>query len=239
MSIQEQLPSKHDPRPPRFRWKFTTHPSATSVTSETEKQKRNNYSARLPILETLLCTLLALIVILALILFTPLIEVVLSSSNYVKIKEFHDFGAYEQWIISRLINEKSIISVDDLWSMQVSFYQTIVSLLIGINASVLAVAFLIIRSSSNKEAIREAAEQIRIYTESPAFTKLVTKKSKKEINKLHAQYNDSMDSFENVHERHKELEQLVKCQQDKIDAIVSRLSLLDNSEEDPGSGRIT
>ena len=237
MSIQENIQENERIRTSdKFRSLFFLNRNEHSV-KDTGKETLapGNHSILILILTPIFCTLISLIVVLGIMLYTPLVELATSNSDFVKIKEFHDFGAYEQWVISRLINEKAIISVDDLWSMQVSFYQTIVSVLIGINASVLAIAFLVIRSSSNRAAIREASEQIRIYTESSPFEKLVSKRAYKQIKKIHSQYDDSENR---INELERKFQAELESQQKKIDAIVHTLSLLDDSE-DCSSGQIT
>ena len=173
---------------------------------------------------TAFCTLISLIFTLAVLHFTPISEIFVSHSKPVLTKSFTELEYYEQLIIGRLLREKSLVTVDELWSMQVSFYQTIVSLLIGLNAAILAIAFLIIRSSSRTEAVQEAASQIQNYTTSSRFTKLVEKKAKKEIAKINSTYNDLLDMFEQFDQRMNDLETNAQVIEEKV-------ALLDTSEE--------
>ena len=76
---------------------------------------------------TLLSTGIALVLVLAILHFAPISDILLSHSQYVPTREIEELEPYEQIVVGRMIREKSIISVDTLWSMQVSFYQTLVS----------------------------------------------------------------------------------------------------------------
>lgn len=173
---------------------------------------------------TIFCTLISLVFALAIIHFTPISDVLVSHSKGVLTKDYAELDYYEQLIVERLVREKALITVDNLWSMQVAFYQTIVSLLIGINAAILAIAFLIIRSSSRTEAVSEAKSQIDEYTTSSAFTKLVEKKAKKEISKINATYDDLLDMFDAIVGRVVFLEESTK-------AVSEQVALMDRSED--------
>lgn len=173
---------------------------------------------------TLLSTSIALVFALAIIHFSPISDILISHTQYVPVRDFKELDEYEQVIIDRMIKEKSIVTVDNLWSMQVSFYQTIVSLLIALNAAILVIAFVVIRSSSRAEVIRASEEKFDDFSRSGDFTKLVQKKAKKEVMKINLTYGDVWDELNEHGIR-------MKASEDAIVKISSRLADLDSSED--------
>ncbi|WP_287030019.1 hypothetical protein [Pseudomonas sp. UBA6310] len=180
------------------------------------------------LLATVFCTFISLIIVLAILLFTPITEILISHTKYVATEPFAEFGQYEQLVAQRMLREKTLITVDALWSMQVSFYQTIMSILVGLNAAILGVAFFIIRASSKAEATRETAARFDDYTNSGDFAKLVQRKAKKEISKINATYGDVWDKLESQ-----------GLDIDRIDRILqlvtARVAVLDTTEDDSES----
>ncbi|MET1496069.1 hydrolase, partial [Yersinia enterocolitica] len=75
--------------------------------------------------------------------------------------------------IGELVANGTILSLDDLWSFQSSFYQTIITVLIAINAILGAFAFFMIKHSSNAKAREEAILEVKSYVESRSFDKEV------------------------------------------------------------------
>jgi hypothetical protein len=75
--------------------------------------------------------------------------------------------------IGELVRDGVIISVKDLWSFESTFYQTIITVLIFLNALLGTVAFFIIRSSSVEQAKEEsrksASEEVATHLKSLAF----------------------------------------------------------------------
>lgn len=84
---------------------------------------------------TLLSTGIALVSVLAILHFAPISDILLSHSQYVPTRDMTELEPYEQIVVGRMIREKTLISVDTLWSLQVSFYQTLISVLIALNES--------------------------------------------------------------------------------------------------------
>ena len=122
---------------------------------------------------TLLSTCIALVVVLAILHFAPVNEILLSHFQYVPTRDIKELEPYEQIVIGRMIREKSLISVDALWSLQVSFYQTMISVLIALNAVIVGGAFVVIRSSSKAEVVKESK------THFEEFSKETLKKTSK------------------------------------------------------------
>ncbi|MEZ3136977.1 hypothetical protein ACBG90_19945 [Stutzerimonas kunmingensis] len=156
-----------------------------------------------------------------------------SHSAYVLTEPFSELDHWEQIVAQRMLNSKSLITVDSLWSMQVAFFQTIVSVLIGLNAAILAVAFFIIKASSKAEAIKETALRFDEYTSGNSFSKLVKRRTKMVVDTINATYEDKLDAME-------DLSQNIQDIRKEIDAIAARLSTLDRSEDaNPESARLT
>jgi methyl-accepting chemotaxis protein len=182
---------------------------------------------------TLLATCIALVFVLAIIHFAPISDIIISHSKYVPAKEFKELDQYEQIVIARMMKEKSIITVDTLWSLQVSFYQTIISVLIALNAVVVGGAFVVIRSSSKAEVVKQSIVQFEEFSKSNDFTKVVQRKAKKELSKINATYGDMIDALAEHDAR-------IKASEGDIRQVISRLADMDVSESCTGSDdRIT
>jgi methyl-accepting chemotaxis protein len=182
---------------------------------------------------TLLSTCIALVVVLAIIHFAPVSEILLSHFQYVPTRDIKELEPYEQIVIERMVREKSIISVDTLWSLQVSFYQTMISVLIALNAVIVGGAFVVIRSSSKAEVVKESKAHFEEFSKAGEFTKIIEKKAKKEIQKINATYGDMFDELSIQEAR-------IKVSEDAIIQVSSRLAELDKSESCVGdNGKIT
>ncbi|MBN3239838.1 hydrolase [Pectobacterium versatile] len=75
--------------------------------------------------------------------------------------------------IGELVSKGTLLSLDDLWSFQGTFYQTIITVLIALNAILGGFAFFMIKQSSNAKAREEATEEVKRYIESKSFDKEV------------------------------------------------------------------
>lgn len=182
---------------------------------------------------TLMSTCIALVVVLAILHFAPVSEILLSHFQYVPTRDIKELEPYEQIVIERMVREKSIISVDTLWSLQVSFYQTMISVLIALNAVVVGGAFVVIRSSSKAEVVKESKSHFEEFSKAGEFTKIIEKKAKKEIQKINATYGDIFDELSIQEAR-------IKVSEDAIIQVSSRLAELDKSESCVGdNGKIT
>ncbi|MCV5639873.1 hypothetical protein OFN49_33835, partial [Escherichia coli] len=72
-----------------------------------------------------------------------------------------------------LISNGTILSLDNLWTMQTGLYQTIITVLIAINAILCALSFVLIRNSTNsvarEEARKETITEVSIHLSSAEF----------------------------------------------------------------------
>lgn len=195
--------------------------------------RMNDLQAKHLLAPTLLATCIGLLVALAILHFAPIGEIILSHSQYVSTKEITNLDPYEQLVIARMVKEKSLLTVDSLWSMQVSFYQTMISILIALNAAIVGGAFVIIRSSSRAEVVKESKAHFDEYCKAGKFTKIIEKKAKKEIVKINATYGDIMDSLSDHEAR-------ISAHKDAIMEVVNRLAEMDESENcSDGDGKIS
>ena len=182
---------------------------------------------------TLLSTGIALVSVLAILHFAPISDILLSHSQYVPTRDMTELEPYEQIVVGRMIREKTLISVDTLWSLQVSFYQTLISVLIALNAVIVGGAFVVIRSSSKAEVVKESKSHFEEFSKAGEFTKIIEKRAKKEIQKINATYGDMLDGLSNHETR-------IKSSEDAIILVSSRLAELDKSESCAGdNGKIT
>lgn len=182
---------------------------------------------------TLLSTGIALVSVLAILHFAPISDILLSHSQYVPTRDMTELEPYEQIVVGRMIREKTLISVDTLWSLQVSFYQTLISVLIALNAVIVGGAFVVIRSSSKAEVVKESKSHFEEFSKAGEFTKIIERRAKKEIQKINATYGDMLDGLSNHETR-------IKSSEDAIIQVSSRLAELDKSESCAGdNGKIT
>ncbi|MFK0269979.1 hypothetical protein [Pseudomonas asiatica] len=179
---------------------------------------------------TLLSTCIALVFVLALLHFAPITDILISHFKYVPARNISELGSYEQIVIERMIREKSLITVDSLWSMQVSFYQTMISVLIALNAAIVGGAFVVIRSSSRAEVVKESKTHFEEFSKAGEFTRIIEKKAKKEIQKLDATYGDMFDGLSAQAIIVSEHESRIKQSEDAIMQVSNRLAELDKTE---------
>jgi len=179
---------------------------------------------------TLLSTCIALVFVLALLHFAPITEILISHFKYVPARSITELDSYEQIIIERMIREKSLITVDALWSMQVSFYQTMISVLIALNAAIVGGAFVVIRSSSKAEVVRESKTHFEEFSKAGELTRIIERKAKKEIRKLDATYGDMFDGLSAQSSIVSDHESRIKRSEDAIIQVSNRLAGLDKTE---------
>ncbi len=189
---------------------------------------------------SVLSTCIALIVVLAVLHFAPVSDILISHSQYVPAREMKELDSYEQLVIERMVKEKTLISVDALWSLQVSFYQTMISILIALNAAIVGGAFVIIRSSSRAEVVKESKAHFDEFSKTGGLAKIVERKAKKELHKLNATYGDMFDGLSVQGDIVTDHETRIKLSEDAIIQVSSRLAELDTAEScADGDGKIT
>jgi hypothetical protein len=139
--------------------------------------------------------------------------------------------------IGELVRNGTIMSIKDLWSFESSFYQTIITVLIFINALLGSVAFFVIRSSSIEQARVEsrkaAADEVNIHIKSQTFSTKVVRliKLKVEAIKNDVDYdsntiNLSADRIEILEESNKKLNDLIKGLVESNHSLKSQIGII-------------
>lgn len=132
---------------------------------------------------------------------------------------------------SILLTQGKLISLDDLWSFQSSFYQTLITFLIGINGLIGVVAFFYIKSSSEEKAHDAAINHINAGEYKDHILKHVHDDYDDTIRDLVGALDDNNESKLLINMVHQEQAELKR----QIRVISSRIAELDVADRE-GSG---
>ncbi|AOY46154.1 hypothetical protein [Vibrio cholerae] len=80
---------------------------------------------------------------------------------------------YLTYALGHLVKENAILKLDDFWSFQSGFYQTLITVLIATNGILAALAFIFIKTSSHDKAIESAVEHTHIFLNGHDFSEKV------------------------------------------------------------------
>lgn len=94
-----------------------------------------------------------------------------------------------------LISNGTIMTLNDLWGFQNGLYQTIITLLIGINAVIATLSFFMIRNSSGNAAREEAIKEVERHIVSQSFNKRVKRSIHKKVNATQLDFGDLQDQI--------------------------------------------
>ena len=142
-------------------------------------------------------------------------------------------------IVGELVKSGTLVSLQDVWSFQTSFYQTIITFLIAINGIIAAISVIYIKSTSE-----EKAEEItKKHMQSPTFDLLVEKKvlSESEATFKQAQrdFETSANKVDDSLDRLAVLEIENQTLRQQIKIISERVAELDTSESEGKDNRLT
>lgn len=144
--------------------------------------------------------------------------------------------------IGQLVINGTLMSLDDLWSFQSSFYQTIITFLIAINGIIGALAFVFIKSSSNDKAQEAAIAHSKTYIGSADFKDRVGNAVDERIQGVQYDFQNSVDDLWKarlmIEEKNEEIERLAREQTElrrHVSIISKAISKLDNDEEQGGN----
>ncbi len=155
--------------------------------------------------------------------------------------------------IGELVSNGTLLSLDDLWSFQGTFYQTIITVLIALNAILGGFAFFMVKQSSNAKAREEAILEVQNYIESKSFDREVKEITNakvestvnQKIGALQLDLTSQIDTIgslisevEELRKRDERVKQLeLECAEMKrhISILSHEISLRDNSENDGSS----
>lgn len=128
--------------------------------------------------------------------------------------------------LGKLINEKTLLSVDDFWGYLGSFYQTIVTILIAVNAIIATFAFLIINNGSKEKAMEAAINHTQTYINGSEFSKSVSCAAEDFLKNSRNDFNEATELLQQkldlINDR---LEKITECN-DRIDQFESKLTII-------------
>ncbi|HBR3808111.1 TPA: hypothetical protein L9T33_005140 [Klebsiella pneumoniae] len=96
------------------------------------------------------------------------------------------------------ISNGTILSLNDLWSFQTGLYQTIIALLVGINAILATLSFFMIRNSTSSVAREEAVKEVKVHINSHSFNKKVKRAIHKKFNASEMDFNFLVSRIEEL-----------------------------------------
>ena len=155
--------------------------------------------------------------------------------------------------IGEMATNGTLLSLDDLWSFQGTFYQTIITVLIALNAILGGFAFFMIKQSSNAKAREEATEEVKRYIESKSFDKevrdIINLKIASSVNEkigalqidlasqidLISAFATEIEEIKNKSDKIEQLENDFKDIKRHIAFLASAVSQLDKSEDNDSS----
>ncbi|ENM3908078.1 hypothetical protein GCS57_002775, partial [Vibrio cholerae] len=132
---------------------------------------------------------------------------------------------YILYTIGELVKDGTLISIEEVWAFQSSFYQTIITFLIAINGLIGALAFVFIKSSSNDKAQEAAVLHSKTYIESTDFNERVSNQVQQHMPEMHnrisqlqSEYSEAIKKLEeaewNISTRNEEFDRLHREQQE-------------------------
>lgn len=113
-------------------------------------------------------SLIMLIGFLAILFFQPRVAFLRHlgiSDAFALVDPEQTLDSFSKDMVSELVKQGTLISLDDLWSYQTALYQTLISFLIAINGILAAVSIFYIRTSS----LEKAEETAKTYIDSHEF----------------------------------------------------------------------
>ncbi|WP_213198861.1 hypothetical protein [Klebsiella aerogenes] len=96
------------------------------------------------------------------------------------------------------ISNGTVLSLNDLWTFQTGLYQTIIALLIGINAILATLSFFMIRNSTSSVAREEAVKEVKVHVNSHSFNKKVKRAIHKKFNASQMDFNYLVSRIEEL-----------------------------------------
>jgi hypothetical protein len=138
--------------------------------------------------------------------------------------------------IAELLKNRTLLTLDDVWGFQSSFYQTIIGILLGLLALISAFAVIYIRSNS----LEKAEEYAEKYLKGGEFNSLINKKTEETLQHTRHDFDESVKNFDHAAQEYLDLkfslDRIENSQSDikrNITIVSRRLSKIDH-EEDTG-----
>ncbi|MCY9802661.1 hypothetical protein OTK51_04365 [Vibrio scophthalmi] len=147
--------------------------------------------------------------------------------------------------LGKLVRDGTLLSLDELWGFQSSFYQTIITVLIAINGLLAAFAFIFIKNSSHDKAIEAAVEHAQEYLSGREFDNLVSEKVELKLKGIRSDYDETATSLDNMLEQFSSVVPSVEENQSDIvvlntkieelqrhvGVMIHQMSILDQTDE--------
>ncbi|WP_211342189.1 hypothetical protein [Marinomonas communis] len=139
------------------------------------------------------------------------------------------------YMIGRLVKDGTLVSLEDIWSFQTSFYQTLITFLIAINALIAAISVIYIKSTSEEKA----EETTKKFMESSTFNNMLQLKVHEEaklmLEEAQNDFNSAVGRLQNIEDVLNQVSILDKRNielRQQIRVISEYLSNLDSSESE-------
>ncbi len=170
-------------------------------------RKQNNQTSNVDVISKLLIKASLIVVAilasvwlyLSLVIGLPsLLKVSGLGAENVAINISSDIKDYEKDVLSSLIAKNKVMTVENLWSFQSGYYQTIISFLIAIIGILGVIAFFYIKASSSEKAKDSAFKYAHDYVESAQFKKIVEDYINEEIHQIKSDYDETITKIDEM-----------------------------------------
>lgn len=152
---------------------------------------------------------------------------------------------FTSYMVGQLVKNGTLISLKDVWSFQASFYQTIITFLIAINAIIAAISVIYIKSTSEEKA----EETTKKYMNSNSFMHELNEKviaeAELQLTVVKADFSDTAAIFEKSSEAVSEalnrlefLEKENKTLRQQVRIISERIAALDTTETESKNNQL-
>ncbi|UOE84270.1 hypothetical protein [Vibrio splendidus] len=139
-------------------------------------------------------------------------------------EQFQDPDALDS--LGELVRDGTLLSLDELWGFQSSFYQTIITVLIAINGLLAAFAFIFIKNSSHDKAIEAAVEHAQEHLTGREFDSLINDKVEVQMAGIRSDYDETASSLDNMLEQFSCVVPTVEGNQSEIEILNTKLEEL-------------
>jgi hypothetical protein len=153
--------------------------------------------------------------------------------------DLHNLELYQGYVVSELIKNKTILTLDDVWGFQSAFYQTIIGFLIALLGLLATFSVLYIRANSEEKAQESAEKYLSSEKFSSAVRGVVQVESDAKLEEINSEFNASLvkvESFiENLESVETDIATLKSSVNDQIRAlsiVTRKVSELDNVENE-------
>ncbi len=204
------------------------------------KEQKNPYLNKGIALQVLITLFSFMLFVIAVFWFFPLPEI-LSYFGYGKVSELYavvDVGKIDNfttsYMIGQLAKNGTVMSLDDLWEFQSSFYQTFITFLIAINGLIAAFSVIYIKSTS-EEKVEEISKR---HFDGELFKYKLEEKvasyASEKFGQTQEELNNSLGEVDKIFERLQRIENEFDAIRQQIKHTSNRVAMLDSSEMDGG-----